>query len=151
MSVRETIIAGTPASRPRFELPPPKPSVALSAVALSIAAFVAVVVIVLKLVVPIISTQFAGQLLYGGDLPIALGGVSFLVIIPTFLAILMAHRALGPEREVPRGGRAIAGAALGIGYLSALFWLTRVILAVVWPQATGFEYGALLLSILYWT
>ncbi len=80
-----------------------------------------------------------------------LGGVSLLVIIPTFFAILLAHRAVGPEREVPRGGRAIAGAALGIGYLSAMFWLVRVILAVVWPQAIGFEYGALLLSVLFWT
>lgn len=151
MSVQETIIAGTPVARPRFELPPPKPSVALAAVAFSIAALIAVVVVALKLAVPVVATQFAGQWLSGGDVPMALGGVSFLVIIPTFLAILLAHRALGPEREVPRGGRAIAGAALGIGYLSALLWLTRVILAVVWPQATGFEYGALLLSVLYWT
>jgi len=151
MSGRETIIAGARVERPRFELPPPKPSIALAVVAFTLSALVATTVLVIKLAAPAVFMQFGANWVAGGDPPIVLGGISFLIIVPTFFAIVLAHRAVGPEREVPRGGRAIAGAALGIGYLSVLFWLVRVILALVWPQATGFEYGAFLLSVLSWT
>jgi len=151
MSDRETIIARAQSERPRFELPAPKPSVALAVVSLAVAVGVSLAVVVVKIALPVVFIQYAGAWVYGGDVPIVLGGISFLIILPTILAIRLAHLALGPEREVPRGGRAIAGAALGIGYLNAFLWLVRVILALVWPQATGFEYGALLLSVLYWT
>ena len=152
MSGRETIIAGTPVARPRYELPPPpKPSVALAVVSLTVAAVAAIVTLLVKLWVPAVFTEFAGQLLTNGDVPIVLAGVSLFITLPTVLSLWLAHIALGPEREVPRGGRAIAGAALGVGYLSAALWLTRVTLALLWPQATGSEYGTFLLSLLYWT
>jgi hypothetical protein len=151
MSGRETMIAGASVPRPRFELPPPKPSVALAVVAFTTAALCALVVLLLKLTLPEVSTQFGMRPLTGGDTPIALGGVSFLVILPIVLGIWLAHVALGPEREVPRGGRALAGAALGVGYLSVALWGVHVILALYWPQATGFQYGAFLLSVWSWT
>ena len=150
MSGRETIIAGVPVARPRFELPPPKPSIGLSLLALVLGVLVSAAVLVVKVAVPVALTEPLGRLVGGGDLPIVLGGILMLAIFPAALTLVLAHVALGPEREVPRGGRALAGAALGLGYLNVALWLVRIILAVTWPQASGGEYFAFIYSVLFW-
>ena len=136
--------------RLRFELPPARPSIGLSVIAVILGVLVSATVLIVKLAVPVALTEPVGRLVGGGDLPIVLGGILMLMIIPTALSLFLAHVVLGPEGEVPRGGRALAGAALGLGYLNVGLWLVRIILAVTWPQASGGEYYALIYNVLFW-
>jgi hypothetical protein len=150
MSGRETIIAGTPGERPRFELPPVKPSIKLAVVAFSIVAVISIAELLVKLAVPSVFNEYQGPLIYGGDAPLALGALGFFSIAPVLLAILLAHIALRSDGEVPRGGRTLAGAALGLGYLNALWWLVRAVLALTSLQPSNNDYGQFLIYFFYW-
>jgi hypothetical protein len=103
--------------------------------------------LVVKIVAPTISPDL------GSDTSIAianvLGVLGLLAIIPAVAVIVMGHLALRRRPDGTTPGRALAGLALGLGYIHVLMWGNRLVIAAIVASQTG-GFGTFIADTFWW-
>lgn len=112
-----------------------RPSVVLAIVAVVTGGALTLLYLMVKIVAPWINPD------YGSDTSNAIstvfGVLGLLAIIPAGGVVVMGHLALRRRADGTSPGRAIAGVALGFGYVQVLMWGNRILIAAIVAAQSG--------------
>lgn len=116
-------------------------------------AWAALGIAALQTLILLIGRTIAAALSWSDDdtteLATGLGGLGLASVIVTIAIIVLGHLALASTRDGRRGGRAVAGVALGAGYFHLLLWGNRLVAAAIAAGAGG-DPGLFLPNVFWW-
>jgi hypothetical protein len=137
-----------PGVAPAIVPPPPRrPSSALAIISLVLAALLTLLYLIVKLIAVSLNPDFGSDTTNAASS--VLGVFGLLALLPALAVVVMGHLALRRRPDGATPGRALAGAALGLGYFHVLMWGNRVLLALVIATQAG-DFSTFVADVFWW-